>query len=392
MIEWLFWLGIGLIVYSYFIYPLILVVASGVKQMMLDTRYLWQRFQRRAQVNHELPNVSIIIAAYNEEDCIAERIENLLALDYPKEKLMIHIGSDGSSDNTANILRKYQDVEQLTLHIFEHNRGKMSVLNDLIAQSEHELLVLSDANTNFQLDAIKKLVRHFQNDSVGAVCGELALLDAETGDNKDGVYWRYEQVLKFHESRMGALLGANGAIYAMRKSLFKPLPANTIVDDYQIVMNIAKQGYRLVYDPEAAASETVAPDLKAEEGRRIRIGLGNYQALFTMPWALNPFLGWRFIAYFSHKVCRWFVPHFMLVVFASNVFLLEQPIYMALFIGQLCFYLFAVYGIYQQKRQRRVSSVVALVAFFVSMNVALFRGFIRYFSTNVQGSWQRTTR
>lgn len=387
----LFWLSIALIVYSYFVYPLLLIVISGLKQVLRDTSYLFQRRQRRSQQTEDLPAVSIIIAAFNEEDCIGERVENLKTLDYPKDKLTIHIGSDGSSDATNEILKEFE-FDGFNAHIFEQNRGKMSVLNDLCQLAPNDILVMSDANTHFQADAIRQLVRHFDDESVGAVCGELKLVDAETGDNKDGVYWRYEQVLKFHESRLNALLGANGAIYAMRKSLFKPLPANTIVDDYQIVMNIAKAGYQTKYDPEAVAIEEVAPNLQEEEGRRVRIGLGNYQAFFAMPWALNPFQGFRFLSYVSHKVLRWFVPHMMLIAIVTNIFLATTPLYQVLLAGQVGFYLIAWHGIRKQKANKPVNGGIALIAFFVSMNVALMRGFFRYFNSNVQGTWQRTKR
>jgi cellulose synthase/poly-beta-1,6-N-acetylglucosamine synthase-like glycosyltransferase len=386
-----FWFSLAVIVYSYFIYPLILIMFSAVKQAISDTRYLWQKRQRRVVDQNNLPHVSIIIAAYNEETCIKARVENLLSLDYPQDKLTILIGSDGSQDNTADILTSF-DNDNLKVSIFEENRGKMSVLNDLVEQVKSDYIVFSDANTHFNPNTIENLVRHFDNDDIGAVCGELHLVDVDSGDNKDNVYWRYEQVLKFHEARLNALQGANGAIYAIRKEFFIPLPANTIVDDFQIAMNVAKQGVRLIYDPEAIAIEEIAPNLQAEEGRRVRIGLGNYQALFSMTWALNPFLGWRFIAYFSHKVCRWFVPHLMLIVFISNLLLINIPLYQLLFISQILFYSIALYGINKQKKQQNISSFTGIIAFFVSMNIALMRGFIRYFSSNVQGTWERTIR
>ncbi|MGB1262259.1 MAG: glycosyltransferase family 2 protein [Cognaticolwellia sp.] len=387
----LFWASVAIIIYSYFIYPLILFIFSGIKQATSDTKYLWRRHQRRTRDLKNFPAVTIIIAAYNEESCINARVENLLTLDYPTEKLTFLIGSDGSSDNTAEILSKF-DIDNLQVHIFNTNRGKMSVLNDLVAETHDELIVFSDANTHFNTDTVQQLTRHFNDDKIGAVCGELHLVDGNTGDNKDNVYWRYEQVLKFHESRLNALQGANGAIYAIRKSLFMPLPANTIVDDFQIAMNVAKQGFRLVYDPEAVAIEEIAPNLAEEEGRRVRIGLGNYQAFFKMPWAFNPLLGWRFIAYISHKVCRWFVPHLMLLALLSNLMLLDIPLYRATLIAQLSFYLLAFYGIKRQSAGKKTTSIIALLAFFVAMNFALMRGFIKYFSSNVQGTWQRTTR
>ncbi len=389
--ETLFWTSVAIIIYSYFIYPLVLFTFSGIMQAISDTKYLWRRHQRRTLAVKDYPAVSIIIAAYNEESCIKARVENLIALDYPKEKLRLLIGSDGSSDKTAEILSAF-DIKNLQVHIFTDNRGKMSVLNDLVEKTTDDIVIFSDANTHFQADTIQQLTRHFNNDKIGAVCGELHLVDGDTGDNKDNVYWRYEQVLKFHESRLNALQGANGAIYAIRKSLFIPLPANTIVDDFQIAMNVAKQGFRLVYDPEAIAIEEIAPNLAEEEGRRVRIGLGNYQAFFKMPWALNPLLGWRFIAYFSHKVCRWFVPHLMLIALVANVMLLDNVFYQAILAAQIVFYFVAFYGIKRQADGKKTSTLIALLAFFVAMNLALMRGFIKYFSSNVQGTWQRTTR
>lgn len=389
--ETLFWASVAIIIYSYFIYPLVLFTFSGITQAFSDTKYLWRRHQRRTLNTKDYPAVSVIIAAYNEESCIKARVENLLTLDYPKEKLTLLIGSDGSSDQTAEILSEFEN-QNLQVHIFNVNRGKMSVLNDLVEKATDDIIIFSDANTHFQSDTIQQLTRHFNNDKIGAVCGELHLVDGDTGDNKDNVYWRYEQVLKFHESRLNALQGANGAIYAIRKSLFIPLPANTIVDDFQIAMNVAKQGFRLVYDPEAIAIEEIAPNLAEEEGRRVRIGLGNYQAFFKMSWALNPLLGWRFIAYISHKVCRWFVPHFMIIALVTNFMLLEQGVYQLTLAAQLIFYFIAFYGIKRQSDGKKIATAIALLAFFVAMNLALMRGFIKYFSSNVQGTWQRTTR
>ncbi|WP_159816937.1 glycosyltransferase family 2 protein [Colwellia sp. 20A7] len=385
--EIVFWTAISLIVYSYFIYPLLLIIMSNVKQVVTNNSTVNQT----PIENSKLPNVTVIIAAFNEDSCIKARVENLLSLDYPQDKLTIRIGSDGSSDNTAQILESIT-AENFHAHIFEKNRGKMSVLNDLVESATDEILVMSDANTHFNPDAINELVKHFQNDSVGVVCGELNLVDAESGINQDSIYWRYEQVLKFHEAQLGALLGANGAIYAIRKSLYVPLPANTIVDDFQVVMNVSKQKFKTIYDPSAIAIEEVAPNLAEEEGRRIRIGLGNYQAFFKMRWALNPLLGWRFIAYLSHKVCRWFVPHFMVIAFISNIVLLSEPFYQLSMLGQIAFYWVAYWGIKKQKQDIAINTLASLIAFFVSMNVALMRGFIRYFNSNVQGSWQRTSR
>jgi len=400
--ELLFWLSVLLIVYGYFIYPILVFILSEISQTLADsTHTLFRGAERQVSEYRDqeprthnsavLPNVTVVIAAFNEEQCIQSRIENLLTLDYPQDKLTLLVGSDGSSDQTADILRSIKS-ENLHPRIFEQNRGKMSVLNDLISEAQDEIIVLSDANTHFEKNALQKLVRHFEDAQIGAVCGELHLVDSQSKENRDSLYWRYEQKLKLYESRLNALLGANGAIYAIRKSLFQPLPAKTIVDDYQIAMNVAKQGYRLLYDPDAVAIEEVAPNLQAEVGRRIRIGMGNYQAFFSMPWVLNPLLGWRFFTYISHKVCRWFAPHFMLIAFVSNLLLVDKGFYQIAFVGQMLFYLSAWIGIRSQRKEHRIPGVISLITFFVSMNIALFQGFIKYLRSDVQGTWQRTTR
>ncbi|AWL11662.1 1,2-diacylglycerol 3-glucosyltransferase [Saliniradius amylolyticus] len=389
--EWLLWGSLGVVLYTYLLYPIVLVLSSSILQTGRDTRFLWQRCNRRPGKPDAWPPVTVIIAAYNEQSCIVERIHNLMALDYPSDRLTIRVGSDGSTDET-NALLSNLDIPNLRLHLFERNRGKSSVLNDLVAESEDDILVMTDANTQFEADALKTLVRHFNDAGVGAVCGELHLWDAESGDNQDGLYWRYEQILKFHESRMGALLGANGAIYAIRRSLYIDLPVNTIIDDFRLVMQVAKAGYRLVYDPEARAQEKVAPSVVDEAQRRVRIGMGNYQALFTMPWALSPRYGWRWFSYLSHKVCRWFVPHCLVVAALANTFLIASPGYLLLWLLQLGVYGLVWQGWNRQKQGKRLGGLQRLLLFFVLMNLALLKGFLRYMSGDVQGHWKRTAR
>ena len=392
--EWIFWGSVLTIVYSYALYPILLMVCSGTKKLLSDNRFIWRSHGRRTETDkgdEQLPAVTVVIAAYNEQSCIAQRVANILAQDYPADKLTLLVGSDGSKDDTANILAAIDDA-RLTACLFSENRGKVSVLNDLLAQVSSEITVLTDANTQFEPDTIRQLVRHFSDARVGVVCGELRLMDAETGNNRDGVYWRYERLLKFHESRLDALLGANGANYAIRTHLYQPLATNTVVDDFKIAMDIVRAGYQLKYDPQAIALEESAPSIEGEMGRRIRIGLGNYQACFAMTWLLNPANGWRFFSYISHKLLRWFVPHLMLLALLSNLMLLEQWGYCLLLALQGAFYTLALYGYHKHKKGHRLPAVVSLVVFFTTMNYALGVGFVRYFTTNIQGSWQRTER
>ncbi len=391
MIETAFWLSATLILYTYFGYPLLLIAISGIRQAYLDTTYVLNRTDRRTAPVLELPTVTVVVSAFNEESCIGDRIANLLAADYPPDKLRVLVGSDGSTDRTAEILGGVSDPRLVT-KVFSTNRGKISVLNDLVQQADSELLVMTDANTVYDTDTIKMLVRHFFDPRVGAVCGELHLVDLESGLNQDSAYWRYEQVLKFHESRIGGLLGANGAVYAIRRSLYEPLPTDTIIDDFQIVMNVSKQGYMVKYDPESKASETVAPNLAAEHGRRVRIGAGNFQSISRVKWALNPLVGSRSLSFLSHKLLRWFVPHLMIIALLTNALLVSSPFYLTTLAGQVLFYAIAVYGLLRLRSNRLNPSFVSIPAFFVAMNFALLLGFFRFLRSDLRGSWNATER
>jgi cellulose synthase/poly-beta-1,6-N-acetylglucosamine synthase-like glycosyltransferase len=381
--ESIFWLCVMLILYSYVVYPLLLSVFVKLFGKKNEEVGIFKI--------KEWPDVAVVIAAFNEEQDIKQRIENLLALDYPVDKITYYIGSDGSTDQTNQILSQYAD-SRLKAHFFDVNRGKASVLNDLIELVEQPIVVFSDANTHFENDAIKHLVAHFESSNVGAVCGELNLFNPNKSDNKDSTYWLYERFLKEKEGQLDALIGANGAIYAIRTHLYTPIPVNTVVDDFIVVMNVAKEKYKIIYDQKALAHEEVAPTIAEESKRRIRIGTGNYQAFTRLYWALNPFIGWRFFSYFSHKVLRWFTPHFMVVALIGNIILIGEVLYNTTLIVQLAAYLIAVAGKKVSDKGKKIPSIVALLTFFVSMNFALLQGFYKFTFNNVKGTWQRTSR
>lgn len=381
--EAIFWLSILLISFSYAIYPVLLALAAktfGIKN----------NIENISEVKR-WPDVAVVIAAFNEEQDIRQRVENLLSQDYPADKITYFIGSDGSTDKTNEILSEFKD-SRLNAQLFEHNRGKASVLNNLMELVKQPIVVFSDANTHFESDAIKRLVVHFEDNKVGAVCGELNLFNPGSNDNKDSIYWRYEQFLKEKEGQLDALLGANGAIYAIRSHLYTPIPANTIVDDFLIVMNVAKKDYRIVYDKKALAHEEVAPSIAEESKRRVRIGTGNYQAFTRLYWALNPFIGWRFFSYFSHKVLRWFTPHLMIIALISNFILIGTSVYNLTLFVQVTAYFIAIWGQKVSEQGKSIPDFVALLTFFVSMNFALLQGFYRFAFKNVKGTWQRTSR
>lgn len=392
-VEILFWIAAALVIYTYFLYPVVLIALSALKQIASDIRYVAHGRSRRTPQTPAaaLPTVAILVAAHNEEQHIVERMRNLLELDYPPERLRIYIGSDGSSDAT-NALVAQSAHERIVFRPFEERRGKPSVINDLAALAGEEILVFTDANTFFEPDAVRKLVRHFGDERIGCVCGELRLVAKAGTENPDNVYWRYERLLKFFEARLGALLGANGGVYALRRIHYRPIPADTIVDDFSISVNLIERGYRCAYDPEAKAQEEIPPRIQDEFRRRVRIGIGNYQAWRRHAALMDPRRGAVALAFISHKCLRWLVPHCLILALASNAVLVaHHPLYAALMTGQVLFYLTAWFG-HSLSRTRRMPGLLRLPVFFVSMNLALFFGFYRYFAGGFSGAWTRSAR
>ncbi len=382
-VEICFWVSIGLILYSYLLYPVLLALIARVSP------------EKSARIIEEIPDdqwpmVSLVIAAYREESVIVERLNNALQIDYPSDKIEIIIGVDGQEDTTGELVQNFQD-SRIRLMQFPERRGKASVLNDCIAVARGEIILFSDANTFWDANAAKLLVRHFENKQVGGVCGRLLLTDAETGKNVDGLYWRYENRLKQWEGKLGALLGANGAIYAIRKELYQPIPPQTIVDDFVIGMRIHQAGYQLLYEKEAIAREETAPTISDELQRRIRIGAGAFQSL-TWLWRLllprYPLVSW---AFWSHKVLRWFCPALMVIAFVSNLSLAQTPLYQKMLIMQGLFYLIAVLGSFSIL-PGKIGKIAQTAWMFVNMNLALALGFNRWLFNTQKGTWKRTER
>jgi len=382
-----FWIACGLIVYSYVLYPVLLTAAARW------TRRSHTVFKEAGQqIRQDWPRVSLIIAAYKEQTLILQRIENALRMDYPPDRLEILIGVDGQEDLTGDLVRTVDDT-RVKLHQFPQRRGKPSVLNDCVAAATGELIAFSDANTFWEPDSLKRLVRHLQNEQVGGACGQLILTDSTTGQNVDGLYWRFENHLKRMEGKIGALLGFNGAIYLIRSNLWQPIPPQTIVDDFYIGMKIYQHGKTLVFDESAVANEETAPSIQAEFRRRTRIGAGGFQSLCWLVPLLSPRYGQVAWAFWSHKVLRWTCPLFMLVAFATNIPLaINGPtIYSVLLAGQIAFYLLAIAARWLTG-QGTSAKLLRLSSMFVDMNLALAIGFWRWLTHRQKGTWTRTER
>jgi cellulose synthase/poly-beta-1,6-N-acetylglucosamine synthase-like glycosyltransferase len=379
------------VAYSYVIYPFVLMAVAGVAQLRRDAAYVLRKHDSRKPQEAPLPSVAVIISAFNEERYLQRRIDNLLSCDYPAELLRVYIGSDGSSDGTNAILQSQTDP-RVHAHAFPVNRGKASVLNDLASRAQEQILVFSDANTFFELDALLQLTRHFQTADVGGVSGELRLFTS-AGDNQDSLYWRVEQLLKFFEGRIGGLLGANGAIYAIRAHLWKPLAADTICDDFCVAMNVSAAGHRLVYEPNAIAHEETPESIGEEYHRRVRIGIGNFQALLRFPEYLIR-TGWATkFTYMSHKVIRWITPHLVLLALMASCLLAWASsawLAIALLVGAGLLLGYTTYHLSSKGLQ--LPKVLRLVAFFYALNEAFLLASWKYARGDFRGSWRRTAR
>lgn len=343
----LFWLSILLVAYVYAGYPLLLAAWAAAAPRIVR--------KRSPSDTSSWPPVSVVVSVHNEGPRLPARVVNLLEQSYPRA-LEIIIVSDGSNDGTATCLRQFGN----RIRLIEVPRGgKPLALNAGVAAATGELIVFADARQRFAPDAIVELVANFQDPEVGAVTGELILdcerqtdgVDTTIGDGV-GLYWKYEKWLRRHESRVWSTLGATGAIYAMRRSLWHPLPQATLLDDVLAPMRVVLAGKRVVFDERAQAFDRVAPSGPAESRRKVRTLAGNYQILRLEPRLLLPLLNPVWIQYASHKVGRLLVPWALLGAFLASIGLAGQSwLYTVALILQLCFYGLAAFGGWVEARR-----------------------------------------
>lgn len=392
--SWIFWATIVCafgVLYPYVIYPIFLFFWASAAQLRTELRFLVDRQDRRHARRKGVPFISLVIAAHNEESVIAARIENFLSLNYPEDKLELLVGSDGSTDRTVEIAQELAN-ERVRIVAFETNRGKASVLNDLVPQVRGEIVVFSDANSSFDSNTLWSLVGPMADPKVGAVCGELRLRGPDGSLLEEGIYWRFETALKILESRVDSVLGLNGAVYSLRPELWEPLPADTMVDDFHVGMRVREKGHRVLYEPSATAEEITFSAIDDEWRRRVRIGTGNFQSLFRLLGLLSPRLGFFAFSFLSHKIGRWLVPFWMIGFLAgSTAMAVLQPAWYwtVLVIGQLMLAALAWLSMRLRLRQPRG---VALLAYFGVLNAALLLGFLRFIAGRAGGTWQRTSR
>jgi cellulose synthase/poly-beta-1,6-N-acetylglucosamine synthase-like glycosyltransferase len=337
------------------------------------------------------PSVSLLVAAYNEERVIAEKIENALALDWPRDRLEIVIASDGSTDRTNQIVESYAD-RGVRLIAITPNQGKMNALNTCVPQCTGDIIVMSDANSIYAPDAIQWLVAGLNDPTVGAVCGELRYRnpDGSASGESEGLYWRYEKAIKRAESRFNSLIGANGSIYAIRKADYVPPPPD-LMDDLTVPLLIAtRHGKRTIYEPRAITTEEPGDNFQKEYRRKVRIITRAFYSLMrtAREWLGRPALAFQVV---SHKILRWFVPYFMLLFLAANgaYLLAAGPVTwaVALLLAQIAFYLAALAG-HLRSRRARIGKLLAIITYFCVVNVASLQGIYNYFVGKRYVTWK----
>lgn len=375
----IFWLSLVGIFYTYVGYALLITLLAR-----------WRA--RPVQKGDITPTVTMLVAAYNEEACIGRKIENTLALDYPPDKLELLVVTDGSTDRTPDIVRSYaeQNANVRLLHQPER-QGKVGALLRGFPQAQGEIVVFSDANSYFQPDTLRKLVRNLADPQVGGASGAKCMLgrgDAVAREG-EGLYWRYEAYLKACDSAVSSVMGVPGEIWAARRSAYIPPEADTLLDDFVASLRLVEAGWRVVFEPEALAYEEASPSLRAEWQRRARNAAGGWQAFFRLPGMLRHPNKLITLQYLSHRMVRWMVtPTLFVLLFLSNLGLLGQPFYLATFILQVAFYLLAGLGWLLAARGRRVGWLLA--PFYICLlNAAALAGGWRFLLGKQSVVWRK---
>ena len=357
----IFWISFALTAYAYFGYAVWLSIYVRLRRQPI----------LRSPVT---PDVSIVIAARNEEANLPAKLENLRLLDYPRNSLQIIIASDGSTDRTASILREHApDVIPVVL---EQSNGKAGALNEAVKRATGEVLVFLDARQSVESNAVSELASCFADPSVGAVSGELLLETAAGRPSADalGIYWKIEKMVRKLESASGSVVGVTGAIYAIRRELYTQIPAGTILDDVFIPMNVVRLGKRVIFQPSAIARDRLFSEKGREFSRKVRTLTGNYQLLRLAPWLLSPAnpLLFRFI---SHKLLRLLVPLLMVLMLVTSA-VAGGPLYGAIFWLQALFYLFAALGMLNPSIRKLKPAAIAST--FVMLNAAAALAFYNF--------------
>ena len=377
MTTTLFWLCLAIVVYTYVGYGLILYLLVFIKRLAIKAKPL-------ADITDDcLPEVTLMVCAYNEEDIISEKMSNIHSLDYPADRLHLVWVTDGSTDNTNSILSAYPDVK---IVFSPERRGKSAALKHGIKEVSTEIVMMTDANTMLNPGAVREIVRLMQTPKVGCVSGEkkvMAKSDSDKAAQGEGLYWKYESTLKRLDSELYSAMGAAGELCVIRRQLMTDIPDDTLLDDFVISMEIVRMGYKIAYTSKAFAMEYGSADLHEESKRKRRIAAGGLQSSWRLRSLMNPLrhpvVAFQFV---SHRVLRWTItPVCLFALIPLNTILVisgEGIIYTIIWILQILFYASALAGMKISK-------------YFVFMNLNVFRG-MAYLLNNTSGTWEKAKR
>lgn len=381
----LFWLSAFVVFYTFFGYGIVIWIAVRIKERLAPPRTF--------PVTEEFPEVTLLIAAYNEQDIIAQKMENCLGLNYPHDKLHILWVTDGSTDSTPELLRAWP--ENTVLHTPVRS-GKTGALNRAMKQVTTPFVVMTDANTSLNEDSIYLIIRKFDNPKVGCVAGEKKVVSS--GGNAaatEGLYWKYESFLKDLDDRLNSAMGAAGELVAFRRELWEEIPAGTLGDDMFISMGVLRKGYKIAYCKEAYACETPSADISQERKRKVRLAGCALQNVRTLRDLMNPFkYGLTAFQFVSHRVLRWVLtPSCLILLLVSNLLMviLGAPVFYRVLLSlQLLFYLAALAGMVLDRREK--AGILRVPYYFLFTNFTTFAGAGYLLRNKGNAAWEKARR
>ncbi|MBK0379012.1 glycosyltransferase family 2 protein [Mucilaginibacter segetis] len=385
-----FWISFFVVFYTFIGYGILLYFIIKLKRSVKGKPII------PIVTDNTLPTCTLVVAAYNEEDFISQKIANSLQLIYPQNKLKFIFVTDGSSDNTPEIIRQYPQIQLLHQ---PQRAGKIAAIHRAMEHVATDTVVFTDANTFLNPEAIINICRHYTDETVGAVAGEKRVkidTNADASAAGEGFYWKYESTLKKWDSELYSVIGAAGELFSVRRELYEDVPADTVLDDFMISMLIAARGYRIIYEPKAYALETASENVSEELKRKRRIAAGGIQSIVRLKellWSAKyPVLSFQYV---SHRVLRWTVtPFFLILAFITNLALAFAEIsifYEVIFSLQVLFYLLAIFGYMLEKRHLRIK-VLFVPYYFCIMNYAVIAGLIRYYTKKQSSVWEKVQR
>ena len=391
-LEVVFWFALFVVFYTYLGYGIVLYILVKLKELFVKP----VKYSLPAS-NDELPEVTLFITAFNEEDVVDEKMENSLDLDYPADKLRIVWVTDGSDDRTNERLQT-RWAGKATVHFQPLRQGKTAAMTRGMTLVDTPLVVFTDANTMVNREAIREIVLAFRNPKVGCVAGEkrIAVQDKDNAaSGGEGLYWKYESALKKLDARLYSAVGAAGELFAIRRELFEEMPADTLLDDFILSLRMAMRGYKIAYSKEAYALESASLNMREEEKRKVRISAGGLQSVWRLRGLLNIFrYGILSFQYISHRVLRWtLTPVVLFALLPLNLLLActGHTLYTVILALQLAFYLLGYLGYKMEKRNIR-NKLLFIPYYFLFMNINVIRGYSYLAKHKGTGAWEKAKR